>query len=395
MKRSADKLFLILVSLALLLGGGLTLLYGLGRSNQTLFWEQRNPAPCPAISGEALWNGTFFNGLDETLSDRFPGRNVLIRLNTRLDLALNRPVIHGVARGDGALFPFHGYGTWDTAYLTTDAQTMAERLVRIRDQAAAYGGRLYYVGVPQQFTYFYEKYPDYMDNRHWLRSQAHDSFAQALDQAGVAFVDMAARFDALGHPDRFYAATDHHYTFLGALETYTALMEAVNADTGWDLPVADGDSLELTTLPNPFLGSQNRKLYGLYPTEEHLTVGRCRTPIPFTRTDDGQPVEASVYAFPEDAECAVTYALYMGDDVAETIIRTERPELPKCLIWGDSFTNALETVLWTSFDETRSLDLRYYSDKTLSEYIADYQPDVIICLRDDTAYTEMSGNGDF
>ena len=80
------------------------------------------------------------------------------------------------------------------------------------------------------------------------------------------------------------------------------------------------------------------------------------------------------------------YTLYMGGDVAETIIRTDRPDLPSALIFGESYTNALETVLWTAFDETRSLDLRYYTGSSLEEYLETWQPDVVICLRDDSSY---------
>lgn len=395
MKKTVNRLFLALVALALLLGGGLTLLRERSAPATALFWEQRAPEPAPALSKSALWSGEYFTGLDAFLSDRFPGRDVLIRLDTRLDLALKRPVVHGVALGDGAIFPFHGFSTWDVSYLADNAQTMAQGLAALRDQAAAYGGRLYYVGVPQQYSYFHAKYPSYLDDRQWLLSQSHDAFAQALAGQAIPFVDMAARFDALGHPDEYYSPTDHHYTYLGALETYAALMETVNADTGWDLPVTTPDDLDLTALPNPFLGSQNRKVYGLYPTDEKLLVGQLRDPIPFTRTDNGQPVDPTLYDLPSDGESQVAYTLYMGGDVAETVIETHRPGLPKCLIWGDSFTNALETVLWTSFDETRSLDLRHYTAKTLSEYIADYRPDVIICLRDDTAYTDLTGNGAF
>lgn len=395
MKRTLNALFLALVVLALFLGGGLTLWNEHTEPTTALFWEQRNAEGRPAMTRDALWSGSYFNDLDAYVSDRFLERDALITLDTRMDLALGRPVIHGVARGDGALFPFHGYGTWDIGYLASDARTMADRLSAIQDQAAAWGGRLYYVGVPQQFSYFHAKYPAYMDDRQWLLSQAHDSLATALGEKDIPFVDMKNRFAAQGDPAELYSATDHHYTYLGALETYTALLEAINADTGWALPITGADQLELTALPNPFLGSQNRKVYGLYPTDEQLLVGRLKTPIPFTRTDNGQPVEPTVYALPIDEAALVEYSLYMGGDVAETVIRTDRPELPKCLIWGDSFTNALETVLWTSFDETRSLDLRHYSAKTLSEYIADYQPDVIICLRDDTAYTDLTGNGDF
>ena len=52
----------------------------------------------------------------------------------------------------------------------------------------------------------------------------------------------------------------------------------------------------------------------------------------------------------------------MGQDYAETIIRTYRDELPNALIFGESFTNAMETLLYTAFNETRSLDMRHYSE---------------------------------
>lgn len=387
MKKAINILFLAVVTLVLCVGGFCTL----REKRTTLFYENRAVEPRPELSRAGLWSGAYFTQLDSFLSDRFVSRDDLIALDTQLDLALGRAVVHGVALGDGAIFPFHGFSTWSTSYLARDAQSMADRLAQVRDLAAAYGGRIYYVGVPQQYSYYQDKYPDYLDNRQWVLSEIHVQFSAALEERGISFIDMDQRFDQLGRPDEFYSPTDHHYAYLGALETYGTLMDRINADTGWNLPVTTQEDLELIDLPNPFLGSQNRKLYGLWPTDEALTIGCLKTPIPFTRTDNGADVEPSVYALPADPQKQMNYSLYMGGDVAETVIQTGRPELPKCLIWGDSFTNALETVLWTSFDETRSLDLRYYTTKTLSEYIAEYQPDVIICLRDDTAYLDLNG----
>jgi len=78
----------------------------------------------------------------------------------------------------------------------------------------------------------------------------------------------------------------------------------------------------------------------------------------------------------------------MGGDIGETIIQTNRPDLPNILIFGDSFTNALESLLWTNFNETRSLDFRYFTEKTLLEYIDDFHPDIVICMRDEMKYLE-------
>ena len=84
----------------------------------------------------------------------------------------------------------------------------------------------------------------------------------------------------------------------------------------------------------------------------------------------------------------------MGGDIAETVIATNRPELPSILLFGDSFTNAVETFLYTSFDKTRSLDLRHYTGMALTEYVRLYRPEIVVCLRDDANYLTETGNGD-
>ena len=83
----------------------------------------------------------------------------------------------------------------------------------------------------------------------------------------------------------------------------------------------------------------------------------------------------------------------MGGDMGETIVQTGRPELGKILIVGDSFTNAFETLCYRSFGEMRSLDFRHYSETSLTEYIRDYQPDVVLVMRDDLTCLNTGGNG--
>ena len=57
----------------------------------------------------------------------------------------------------------------------------------------------------------------------------------------------------------------------------------------------DEDSLVRETLPNPYLGSRARKVFGLWETDEKLEIGLPSQPIPFSRTDNGQEVPATVY----------------------------------------------------------------------------------------------------
>ena len=167
--------------------------------------------------------------------------------------------------------------------------------------------------------------------------------------------------------------------------SYRAIVERLQAD-GLAIPLLEEEDWEYTTLPNPFLGSRNRKLYALWETHDRLTYAVPREEIPFTRMDNGQEVEPTVLRLPEKDTAPVEYLVYMGGDKGETILRTDRPELPKVLIFGDSFTNALETLLYPSFDEMRSLDLRHYNAKTLWEYIEEYQPDIVLDIRDDSSW---------
>lgn len=382
MKKAANVLFLLLFLLFL---AAVPLGTLLAERQGTSQWENRALAGIPELTVEGLLDGSFFSGVEACFSDHILGRDALLTLNTGAELAMGKPVVNSQVVTDDVLLDFHGYSTWDISYQKGAAEAVGERLQALNEQITGYGGYFCYVGLPHQYCYFSDRYPDYMDNRTWAMDPLRRSFGETMEELGVPFLDMMAVYDELGRPGELYSAVDHHYTYAGALTAYQSILERVNADTGLDLTILkEGEDVTLRALPNPYLGSRNREVYDLWPTEEKLVIGELSHPIPFTRTDNGQPVAAQVYDLPETETEYVYYNVYMGGDVAETIISTDRPELPNALIFGESFTNPLETLLWASFNETRSLDLRYYSENTLEEYIAAYQPDVVLCVRDDT-----------
>lgn len=359
----------------------------LSEKQSVSYWENRALAGVPALTAEGVLDGSFFTGVETCFSDHIAGRDALMKLNTRAALAMGKPVVNGQVVGDEVLLNFHGYARWDTGYQKGLAETVGQRLAALNGQITAYGGYFLYVGVPEQYCYFSDRYPDYMDDRTWTMDNTRAVFGQTMEELGIPFLDMMAVYDGLGRPVEYYSAVDHHYTYAGALVTYEKLLERVNADTGRDLVILrEGEGLTTRTLPNRYIGSKSRELYDLWPHEEHLTIGEISPAIPFRRWDNGTETAASLYTLPGSEEEAVLYTAYMGGDIAETVIRTDRPELPNALIFGESFTNPVESVLWTAFNETRSLDLRHYSGQSLEEYIESYRPDVVICLRDDTVF---------
>ena len=264
----------------------------------------------------------------------------------------------------------------------------------LRDQIEAYGGHYCYIAVPCQYAYYEDEYPSYLENRSAYTAAELAALNSAMDAQGITHVDMGPVFDSLGHLPAFSSKVDNHYGLLGAYETYRAAVQALNDAYGLALSFPEeGADVTFSALPNPYMGSRTRKLLGLRGNEEKLLTAAFREDISFTRFDNGGEVAATVYALPATDTEPLTYELYMGGDIAETVIRTERPSLPNVLIFGDSFTNPVESLAYYSFDELRSVDLRHYTAQSLSDYIAAYKPDVVLCIRDYQSLLSREYNG--
>lgn len=362
-----------------------------GAEKTTAYYENRTLAERPALTWASLRNGSFGADLEIWLSDHFPGRATLLKGDTAVQMRL-RPVVNGAVLGGEVLLPFRDYDTWSAEEQAASAAERGEAFAALNDFIEKNGGTFLFAGFPEQRTYFDGQYPDYLNSCVGETASANRLFREALTDRGVPFLDMGEVYEAQGHPPSYYASVDHHYTYYGAYAAYLEIMDALNA-AGFDLRVLTEDDLDFQELPNPCIGSRNRKLYNLWPNDDHIVLGVQKDPVAFERRDNGRPSSTPLFVTPPSAAEPATYGIYMGGDYGETVLETHRPKLPKLLIFGDSFTNALETLLYASFDETRSLDLRHYQGGSLKDYITDYQPDIVLCVLNDSFYYTTTGNG--
>lgn len=355
-------------------------------------YENRSMASMPDLGADDFWSGAYFAGWENFLSDRFYGRDQWLQTHTAYMMLRQSASVNDVVITDRVLLPQNDIPNYSGRDYDAEASQVVSSLQAIDEQVAAYGGTMLYVGVPEQRSLFRDAYPIYQETNtdHLNRTEA--AFSSAMDEAGLNLLLMRSSFLEAEDLTQVYSTVDHHYTLLGAYQTYRAVCDWLLAE-GWEFPVVTEEHISFSQLENPFLGTYNRKLYGLSPVQEQLWVYESDLAVPFTRSDNGEAVEPSVLDLPDGTWQNVYYNLYMGGDKAETVIDTGRKDLPKVLIWGDSFTNAFECIAWMSFGELRSLDFRYYGEKTLSEYIADYQPDIVLCIRDDLSYLYQAGNG--
>ena len=390
MKQFADRAFLALL-LAVLLAVPLGWHCGLTRKRQRI--TKTGLAEAPELTAESVWDGSFGTEAESWYSDHAP----------RPDYAAGAGYL-GADEADGpsgGQWNCHGRGmsccrSWSLTSTPEayryGAVPIAEDFGALSAYVESLGGTFCYVGFPEQAVYFEDQFPDYLNNHSREAATADAVFAEALAEQGVDFLNMREVYDQQGNPAEYYSAVDHHYRYWGHLRGLPGHF-GPSQRAGLGLAGADGGGSGVPVpAPYPYIGSRNRKLYNLWPNEEQAVIAVQKDPWPLPGGDNGAPSDKPLFVLPASEELPTTYNLYMGGDFGETILDTDRPELPNVLVFGDSFTNALETLLYASFNEMHSLDLRYYTEQSLKDYIAAYQPDIVLCVQNDTFYYTEGGN---
>ncbi len=357
-------------------------------------YENRELAVFPQLSVQSLFDGSFVEGVEDYLTDHIAGRNKMLEAYVRINRdVLNKPVVNGIYESEeGTLLDHLEYDQFDPEAVELAIESKLTDLADLNELVSSYGGSLLYVGASEQRRDRYDQYPDYLRPGTRTIDYSEQLLFDGLAQRGVNAVNMYDVFTQLGGQDAYYSKVDHHYTFDGARVTYETIMDTINAGREEPLAVLREGDLVFHEVEEPYYGSYNRKIFNLQKTKEPLVWAQPKDPVEFTRYDFGEEVEPTVFT---PREGYASYSSYMNGDIGETLIDTGREELPNVLIYGDSFTNPVEGLLYYSFNEMRSLDMRHYSDMNLFEYVELHKPDYVVILRDRMQFHQTAGNGTF
>lgn len=360
-------------------------------------FENRKLAEVPEFTMTSLQNGEYFGKWETYLSDHIYGRNNWIKAYTYVNMTvLGKSNINNIVFGkDGFLLPYFAFDRkYENINSEENLSKMAEQLSELQYKLDQKGSRLYFVGVPSQASYHREEYPNHLQNKSQLMDRTEKLMFGKLDQLGVPYINMNKIFHSTQGVEYYYK-TDHHFNFEGAYATYYEIIKNIQKEAGYNInPPFEKADLDIKALPNPFGGSRNRQVYYMVPSEEQIKIAYPKNKIPYEKTNNGK-VDNRLYYLSKNESAMINYSVYMGGDWAETVIKTNNDKLPNLMIFGDSFTNAIEPLLYAHFNETRILDLRYYSKMSLYEYIDEYNPDIVLMVRDDLNYGSLEGNGNF
>ena len=358
------------------------------------YYENRALADKPELTRENVLSGQYFSGWDTWLSDHIIGRNTILKTYARIQRALPKVEANNIIETDsGALLIMAAPEQYKLEEQEEIMDKKTDELKALAGHVQEDGGLFCYVGVPGQRYVYYDEYPEYLSIGRSLVDYCEGRVFDALAETDAVAVNMREIFDATGDAKSYYSALDNHYNYDGVLLTYRTLMQAVSERLDTPLKVYEDDELVFHTEEKEFFGSYSRRICNLQARKEHLVWAEPREAVPFTREDYHVAVAANTFEQPDPV--VSTYAGYMGGDMGETIIRTGRDDLPRVLMFGDSFTNPLEGLIYASCGEFRSLDFRHYSAMTLYEYIDLYQPDIVIAVRDNMSYNQFEDNGTY
>ncbi|OZV12163.1 hypothetical protein CIW83_11115 [Tissierella sp. P1] len=357
--------------------------------------ENRTLAPLPQYSNERLLNGQYFSEWENYISDHIIGRDYLIKSYTLLNMkVLGKHKINNIIIGkEDTLLPFYTEELSNNLeYYLNNLNAMTENMKNLQNHIKANGGEFYFVGLPGQSSFFKSRYQNYFENKEGYFVENENKMFNNLEKSNINYINMNEVFKK-DQDNENYLKTDHHFSFKGSYRTYVEIIDRLRNDLGLDIgKPLDIEELDIVTLDKPILGSRNRQLYFLHPADEKVSIAYPKNRIDYEKYTNGV-LDPKLYYINNDEN--PSYSVYMGGDQKEIIIDTNRENLPNLLIFGDSFTNALEPLLYYHFNETRILDLRHYKEMNLYEYIDLHKPTVVLMIRDDLNYGNPEGNGKF
>lgn len=256
------------------------------RQSSYSYFENRMLAARPALSISSVRDGSFFTGCENFLVDHIYQRDKWISGYTYMQMhILKKPVVNKIVLADDLLLPFLDLLPVNE-YCDAMGRRAANDLSRLKGKLEEIGGKLVVIGVPEQYSVLADRFPYPMASNRANFTAIERSFFTHLAEAGIEAINMRPYYRASGDPTLLYAKTDHHYRLEGAYLAYTALCERLRK-IGFEFPVTAEEDFDYVELPNDFLGSRAKRLYGLSPVKEKALIYSLKEDIPFARYDNG------------------------------------------------------------------------------------------------------------
>ena len=259
-----------------------------------------------------------------------------------------------------------------------DVRKGAKLINEANAEAKKYGAKLIVLDAPRRDVDMEKYIPSYYPNYEEEFEECRKIKREELDP-DIPVIDVKEVFEE-HNPEgdnRYWYYNDHHINCRGAELVLEEIMKIVNEDH----PEVKQKKLdEYKIVKQQVYGALNRKIgLSAKAPDEELNLIPDGWEVPYERWDDGEKSDRPILATGEENN-TYSYA-YMGDNYGETIVKTNRKELPSIYYCGSSFTNVLEAMSVPSFNNMYSTDLRFNdTEYTMVDYIKKFRPDYVVFI---------------
>ena len=257
------------------------------------------------------------------------------------------------------------------------------------------GVPLLYVQAPAKMDLQGKLYPYYV--KHSI-NEIPEIFCRELESMGVCVLDLRPQLAA--SPDdvtKNYFITDHHWTIDAAFSSCPTIAERINDMLGIDgqLACVCFDPMKWNRFEKKdwFLGSRGRRVgqffagfddISWYEPKSELRMS-CAIPsreiFRFGSFSDALIKKELLSEKRPDNYKTNPYLLYVGGDFSLVTHRNKFASAKaRVLVIQDSYGVPLQPLFSTLYSEVDVLDLRYFNDMTVAEYVDITKPDVVVVM---------------
>lgn len=318
--------------------------------------ENRNLAQSPKVSVDNILSGDFQSQLESYMSDQLPLRDRLYSMKVDYERMMLKSYQNGVYFADDG-------------YLIQEYKESPQALNNVRfinDFAQKVDVPITFMLVPTASSVLSDKLPAGCLNDDQMETVS--KVANTLDPK----IHLVCPYEQLKSADesgaQVFYRTDHHWNANGAVEGYSALMNAMG------MPVNEYiDKYDYAAISGDFYGTLYSKAPSAFQTEDLFCApknGRGIYTVEFAKQSENPATLVGMYDLTK-LETKDKYATLFGGNYSHFTIHSNAANDERILVIKDSYANAVLPYLADSFSTIDVIDMRYYhmEQQTVSELI--------------------------
>lgn len=339
------------------------------------------------------------DSLSDAINLNLFGKGFFEDLNLRFQVALGKQMYTFGSKTMVRLKAGQLYDLVETPPDKVDLAGEIGKMAALHEQLAAQGIPMIYAYAHSQL-YRDNLLPDGVsDNNNYFA----DEIVSGLRACGIDTIDSREVMKDPAIPiDRITFRTDHHWSIYTAFDVYGEIVRRLQAQTGWaiDESIADLENFDVAVYPRKHFGEMGARLDAsmVEPDDFPLIVPKFPTRIHRKismghgfEESDGSFAEAvlNVDMIPPEGEIGNCYDTYGLHNEIVYYVNEDAPE-GRLLVVKDSYGTPASSFLALAVRDVCAVDLRKNAQKTVQDYIDDFQPDAVVFIQSQGMMTDKN-----